>query len=109
MAMTAIDRLDDLQHSFFQDYLDQDFQLSTAIDADVPPVLSVQLAQVEPHRTEPDGQQRHSFSLIFRGAMTALLSQQIYRLSHDTLGCMDIFLVPIGPDDKGMLYEAMFN
>ncbi len=49
------------------------------------------------------------FSLIFHGAMTPVLPQRMYRLEHETLGAMDIFLVPIGPDSAGMRYEAVFN
>jgi hypothetical protein len=50
-----------------------------------------------------------NFSLLFRGPLAPVLPQCIYRLTHDTLGSMEIFLVPVGPDGEGMQYEAVFN
>jgi hypothetical protein len=38
-----------------------------------------------------------------------LLPQRIYRLEHDELGALDLFLVPIGRDDSGVRYEAVFT
>ena len=36
--------------------------------------------------------------------------QGLYRLAHPTLGPIDLFLVPVGPDGKGgTCYEAVFN
>ena len=33
----------------------------------------------------------------------------IYEVVHDELGSVQIFLVPIGPDAEGMVYEAIFT
>jgi len=52
---------------------------------------------------------RDVFSVIFRGDNDRVLQQQIYRISNDTLGEMDLFIVPIGPDEQGMRYEAVFS
>ena len=52
---------------------------------------------------------RDVFSVIFRGDKDPVLHQQIYRISNDTLGEMELFIVPIGPDDQGMRYEAVFS
>jgi uncharacterized protein DUF6916 len=52
---------------------------------------------------------RTPFSLVFRSAPGATLPQCIYRLHHDGLGALDLFLVPIGPDEEGMRYEAVFS
>jgi hypothetical protein len=52
---------------------------------------------------------REQFSLHFRGPLTPQLPQRIYRLAHDQLGVMDIFLVPIARDAGGMTYEAIFS
>jgi hypothetical protein len=38
-----------------------------------------------------------------------VLPQQIRRVEHPSLGSMEIFLVPIGPDASGMQYEAVFG
>lgn len=55
------------------------------------------------------GAQREQFSLIFTAGANALLPQGIQGLSHPTLGDLDLFLVPIGPDADGQhRYEAAF-
>ena len=52
---------------------------------------------------------RASFSVVFRGPRQPVLDQRIRRLEHDTMGVLELFLVPVGPDDAGMLYEAVFT
>jgi len=52
---------------------------------------------------------RAPFSVIFRGPPTPVLPQRIYRIENDSMGTFDLFIVPIGPDETGMQYEAVFN
>lgn len=53
---------------------------------------------------------RAPFALLFRAASRTLhLPQQIYGLEHPTFGRWEIFLVPIGPDEVGMRFEAHFS
>ena len=52
---------------------------------------------------------RVPFSLSFRTSLTTPLPQSIYEVAHDELGSYEIFLVPVGPDGKGMVYEAIFT
>jgi hypothetical protein len=47
------------------------------------------------------------FSLIFHGPPEPWYPQGIMRLSHAELGEDDLFLVPLGPDELGMRYEAV--
>ena len=49
-----------------------------------------------------------SFRLEFRGPREPLLPQGIYRVRADNLDA-EIFLVPVGRDEQGSLYEAIFN
>lgn len=56
-----------------------------------------------------EGGRRAPFSLLFRGRSDAVLPQQTYRVEHDGIGGLDIFLVPLGPDAEGMRYEAVFT
>ena len=51
------------------------------------------------------GQATLPFSLSFERPAT-MLPQRIYEISHDEMGSYEIFLVPIGPDGRGMVYEA---
>jgi hypothetical protein len=49
------------------------------------------------------------FSIVFRGPPEPVFPQRIYRVEHAALDAMDVFLVPIGPDEVGMRYEAVFG
>lgn len=49
------------------------------------------------------------FSLIFQGPADAPRFQSIFKLDHEKLGRLDLFLVPIGEDRDGIQYEAVFN
>jgi hypothetical protein len=51
---------------------------------------------------------RRQFSLIFRDESGGYLPQRIYAVEHPALGWLDLFLVPIGPDQAGMRYQAVF-
>ncbi len=35
--------------------------------------------------------------------------QQTCAFSHPQLGAFDLFIVPLGPDDEGMRYEAVIS
>lgn len=50
-----------------------------------------------------------NYALVFRAAVKGHAPQGIYRIEHEALGALDVFLVPIGPDAVGMRYEAIFN
>jgi hypothetical protein len=52
---------------------------------------------------------RTPFSLLFRTALAAPLPQRIYAVEHAEMGVYEIFLVPVGPDAGGMVYEAIFT
>ena len=51
---------------------------------------------------------RSPFSAIFLGPADPVLPQQFYRLENAALGALDIFLVPIARDERGVRYEAVF-
>lgn len=52
---------------------------------------------------------RQPFSLFFSGPGSFLLKQHTYRLTHETLDPMEIFLVPVGQEGDGYQYEAVFT
>jgi hypothetical protein len=56
-----------------------------------------------------DGRVAAGFSLVFAGPVEPVLPQRTYRLVHDELRDLEIFIVPIGRDDAGVRYEAVFN
>jgi hypothetical protein len=69
-------------------------------------VLELELAEVVDHQSAPGQQQ---FSAIFRAPLNAPLRQGLYQLEHARLGTFAIFLVPVGRDERGVEYEALFN
>jgi hypothetical protein len=90
----------------FADKLGQDFSLSAPGLA--PVTLNLTEAEaVEMRRAPPDA--RAPFSLVFLAREQRVLPQNIYRIEHAGLGAVDIFLVPIGRDAKGVSYQATFN
>ncbi len=64
------------------------------------------LLQVE--RLKSPSSRAQPFSLLFT-SRTHRLDQATFRLAHAALGELDVFLVPIQPDARGALYEAVFN
>jgi hypothetical protein len=70
---------------------------------DEAPAFAAELVEVTEIAREPGG--RAPFSLVFRGGPDPPLPQRIYRVQHQSLGAMDIFLVPIASDR----YEAVFT
>lgn len=59
---------------------------------------------------EPSGAPRNEpFSVLFRGPLKPSLPQQTYPFRQAGLGEVAIFIVPVGHDQQGTLYEAIFN
>ncbi len=65
--------------------------------------FEVELVEVTEIPREPGG--RAPFSLVFQGGPNPPLPQRIYRMEHDELGELEIFIVPIAADR----YEAVFT
>jgi hypothetical protein len=99
--------LENLTHSIFAEYLGTVFQLRYSPDHS----MKVELVQVTvvPAAGRLSAGRREPFSLIFRAPGGFHVPQRIYPLEHEKLGTLEIFLVPIGPDESGMRYEAVFN
>jgi hypothetical protein len=77
----------------------------------------VELAEVNEHPQSAGGTFRVPFSVVFRGPLEPIMPQGIYRLEHEHLGALELFIVPIGPNKNAnsaegptaMLYEAVFG
>ncbi len=95
--------LAELTHEDFARRLNDRFRLHTDTTSH-----ELRLFQVKPLGVGMPGG-RQPFSLLFRAPPDALFPQMIYRIEHDRMGALDLFLVPIGPDQHGMVYEALFN
>ena len=106
--------LDKLTIENFSKHLNNKFQIQfeTGEGEEVAQsTFEAELVEVSQLGEKPeDEEQRQSFSVIFRGPSEPVLSKQhICKISHDEMGQLDLFLVPIGPDKTGMLYEAVFT
>lgn len=68
--------------------------------------MEVELIEVKPGRSTPRQEQ---FALLFRGPQDAPAQQGVFRLEHEKIGAVDLFLVPVRKDEQGLYYEAVFN
>lgn len=89
----------------FEPRLNERFPL--AVDSGEP--IELELIAVETKGSAAPEGMRQAFSLVFRGPKELDLPQQTFALSNETLGSLVLFLVPVGADDMGMLYEAVFT
>ena len=99
----ALDVLEDVD---FKPHLGSTFHLRLSASERLE--LALAEVTVHPHLPEAAGRRR-GYSVVFRSALPGHLPQSIYRLEHEQMGTLDLFLVPIGPRDGGMRYEAVFN
>lgn len=99
--------LDSLRREDFAAQLGTEFRLA----ASGVPEIGLQLAEARDitSNREAAGPKRAPFALLFRGPRSPILPQRIYPLVHPEMGRLEIFLVPIGEDASGVLYEAIFN
>jgi len=71
--------------------------------------LDATLAEAQELAQQRPGAARAPFKLLFHAPLRPILPQRIYRLEHDALGVLDLFIVPIGPAGDRMQYEAIFT
>lgn len=94
--------LQNATHHDFETCLNQVFRLHL----DEAEIVELQLVEVELRgEVRPESERRQGFSLILQGGPEQPLPQGIYRIEHETLGRMELFLVPI----ERARYEAVFG
>ncbi|HSJ10124.1 MAG TPA: hypothetical protein VK928_09420 [Longimicrobiales bacterium] len=72
--------------------------------------IGLTLSEVTPLAGATAGRPRTPFSLLFHAPATdPVLEQAIYNVTNENLPALDIFLVPLGTDQVGMRYEAIFT
>ena len=94
-----------LTHEEFSKHVGSKFQIPFA-DGDFEMTLTEVKAYM-PGDNEESGMER--FSVFFDGPSDQRLPQAIYRLAHQQMGELELFLVPISGDAKAIRYEAVFN
>jgi hypothetical protein len=79
--------------------------------------VEAELVEVTEHTGSAPGTFRAPFSVLFYGPLQPVMAQGIYRVEHEQLGALELFLVPVGPDEPSvpgqaptaMRYEAVFG
>jgi hypothetical protein len=98
--------LDTLEQADFVRHLGTGFRLRRPEGG----ALDLTLVEASPHPQLPHSPgRRRGFSLVFHSPSPVHLPQGVYGLHHDVMGSLELFLVPIGPREGGMCYEAVFN
>lgn len=91
-----------LTFELFAPHLESPFQVADGAGN----AATFELVEAADHGSTP----RHvAFSLVFRGPPDRFAPQGTYRFAHEGIGALDLFIVPVGRDDRGLYYEACFN
>ena len=97
--------LDKLTLESFQPHLNQKFTIHAQPGVEIESVLKA----CEGLGTGPERGRARQFRLLFLGPLQPIFPQRIYRVENREFGSVEMFLVPIGPQDGGMRYEAVFT
>ncbi|MDZ4678813.1 MAG: hypothetical protein SH848_19870 [Saprospiraceae bacterium] len=89
----------------FEPLLNQTLQVRFAPEVTLDATLA-EVTRLNSHFDVP----RQPFSFILRTAQkNEYYPQAVFSVVHPVKGELPVFLVPIGPDEKGMRYEAIFT
>jgi hypothetical protein len=99
-GVASVFDLSELKPAHFDDLLGKQIAI-------VDSALAFTLVAVD--RLKSPSPRAQPFSLTFQAPAQARGTQGIYRLQHPQLGVLDIFLVPIAPQDGRPQFEAVFN
>jgi hypothetical protein len=90
---------------FFARHLNETFTVSLGNSS-----VDMTLVEVRPGRArkEINGIRSNPFALYFR-CTSAGPPQGMYTFGNAGTGDIDIFVVPLGREPEGMIYEAVFN
>lgn len=80
------------------------------VNVDAPQPIELELVEVKGYPNKAEEQREmERFSVFFSGPADVQLPQNTYPLVHEQMGEFDLFLVPIGRNEQGFRYEAVFN
>jgi hypothetical protein len=101
--------LENLTVAAFEPRLGHTFRIQASAGQTIEAELIEARALADPAGTRAAASRRIPFALSFRTALECALPQRIYAVGHHEMGTLEIFLVPVGPDSAGMVYEAIFT
>lgn len=90
----------------FAEHLNTKFR----VRAETPKPVELELVEVKEYSAgshEQGGMER--FSLFLYGPGDTYIPQHTYVLEHPSMGDLELFVVPVGRDDRGFRYEVVFN
>lgn len=90
-------------HQYAGDTFHLPFDTGVTIDLVLEEVVVVMEKHLNPRM------KRDAFAWHFIGPRTPMLRQNTYVMQHDTMGVLQVFIVPIGASEDGVRYEALFN
>ncbi len=96
------DGLEKLNSRIFTEQLHSKFKVQTGTDA----AIELELIEVGERPTSP---KMECFSVVFRGPVSSVLPQKIWKMEHPRLGTFSLFLTPLGAKEDGATYEAVFH
>jgi hypothetical protein len=105
--MTTGDSLDVLIADDFRAAQGDTFRLAAGTG-----YLNLELKEITEFPGGRPGTLRAPFAVLFHGPLSPVLPQAIYCLEHEGFGALEIFIVPLGPDQPtgtAMRYEAVFG
>lgn len=73
---------------------------------------TVEMTLVQATKGKPrdlEGLRKEPFALLFKCGHPVILPQKIYPFANSGFGRMDIFIVPVGREPDGIVYQAVFN
>ena len=69
----------------------------------------LELVDVKPLPAHAGASDEDAFSLVFKADIDCTISQGSVALDHETVGWNVLYLIPIGEDEDGQYFEAVFN
>jgi hypothetical protein len=86
-------------------------------EGDSPASYEAELVDVTEYAANASGTFRVPFSVVFHGPLEPVMPQGTYHLEHEQFGALELFIVPIGPNEPSapaeaptaMRYEAVFG
>jgi len=100
--------LDTFTLDTFRRHIGDDFQITARQDGNLSLRLASAVGWGENRGADADGR-RTPFTLLFHGPTENYLRQGTYLIRHGAIGEFPLFLVPLGPRDGQMRYEAIFT
>ena len=94
--------------ALFQPLLNDIFTIELASSEQI----NLQLLEIKSLGTQhPENSSNEAFALYFldKDHPRSYLPQAIFTLKHAELGDLELFVVPMGPQKEGMLYEVIFT